>query len=184
MYMFTQMLHFLGVLPILESMPDYSSAIKFIYGFCVHMKEKDFIYLQDFFTKHTKIEGDIKDIYMDPKFTLSKASETWKLNGLYHNNNGPAKRSFYYDMRIDIEEYYVKGVKTKEYEYDYYYNSISLKFYVNGKKHKDREPAVLKYKLPQMDLVTEEWWDNGDCMRINNEDYTQFVERWRQMRNK
>ena len=98
------MLHFKGIVPILESMPDYSSAIKFIYGFCVHMTNEDFKYLQDFFTIYTKIDGGAIDIYMDPKFTLSKASETWKLNGLYHNNNGPAKRSFYYDMTIEREE--------------------------------------------------------------------------------
>lgn len=177
------MLHFKGIVPILESMPDYSSAIKFIYGFCVHMTDEDFKYLQDFFTIYTKIDGGAIDIYMDPKFTRSKASETWKLNGLYHNNNGPAKRSFYYDMTIEREEYHVKGAKIKEYDYGYYGNSISLKFYVNGKLHRDNEPAVLKYKLPQMDLVDQEWWDNGDCMRINNKDYTEFVKRLRSARN-
>lgn len=156
---------------ILNSFPDFSSGLDFIQGV-----KSGFIYTQEFqnYVKgFLKIEETIDDEGDEDEkivnYTLGDLSyevemigekfvrQEWFKNGKLHRKNYPARVIYKRNGNIESMKWYTNGDKIKE-QINYPNGKPrEIKYFVDGKYHRENGPAFLEYDSSNR-LQTEMWY--------------------------
>ena len=102
------------------------------------------------YNEYKNVSNQLHDLYKPAKTKKDGTEEYWYLNGMLHNENGPAVIILDKDMKIISEKWYIFDMLHNingPADTTHNLEGITEGYYIFGKLHREDGPAIIKYNL-------------------------------------